>query len=105
MILMLPLTMLAGRGKGYKEAIKFILDSGEGYKCGSDFIFLSDVWDEITGFIREKLSTEGKLVIADLRDKFGFSRKFGIPVLEETDRIKLTRREGDYRVKGAKFEG
>ncbi len=98
------LALLAGRGKGYKEAIKFILDSGEGYKCGSDFIFLSEVWDEITGFIREKLSSEGKLAVADLRDKFGFSRKFGIPILEETDRIKLTSREGDYRVKGEMFE-
>ncbi|UCE23472.1 MAG: selenocysteine-specific translation elongation factor [Candidatus Zixiibacteriota bacterium] len=99
------LTVLVGRGKAYKDAIKFVVDAGEGYKCGSDFVFLTDVWDEIVEYVTKKIKTEGKLTVADLRDRFGFSRKFGIPILEETDRIRLTRREGDYRVKGDKFEG
>ena len=99
------LTVLVGRGKAYKDAIKFVVDAGEGYKCGSDFIFLAEVWDEIVGFITERIAAEGRLTVADLRDRFGFSRKFGIPILEETDRIRLTRREGDYRVKGDRFEG
>ncbi len=99
------LSTLANRGRAYKDAIKFIVDSGEGYKCGSEFIFLTEVWDEIIVFIKKTLSTSGKLMVPELRDKFGFSRKFAIPILEETDRIGLTRREGDYRVKGDRFEG
>lgn len=99
------LTILAGKGKAYKDAVKFIVDTGQGYKCGADFIFLTEVWDEIVAYIKEKLASDGKLMVSDLRDKFGFSRKFAIPILEETDRLKLTGREGDYRVKGAKFEG
>jgi selenocysteine-specific elongation factor len=98
------LSGLAGRGKNHKEAIKFILDQHEGYKCGSDFIFLSEAWDEITAFIRQRLESRGELMVTELRDHFSFSRKFVIPILEETDRIKLTRREGDKRVKGEKFE-
>ena len=43
-------------------------------------------------------------MVTELRDQFSFSRKFVIPILEETDRIKLTRREGDKRVKGEKYE-
>lgn len=99
------LTSLAGRGKAYKDAIKFIIDTGQGYKCGADFIFLTEVWDEIVAFMRQKLSSDGKLTVADVRDRFGFSRKFTIPIFEETDRLKLTAREGDYRVRGEKFEG
>jgi selenocysteine-specific elongation factor len=98
------LFILADKGKAYKEAIKFILDTGQGYKCGSDFVFLTDVWQELVAFIREKINVNGKLNVTDMRERFGLSRKFLIPILEETDRIKLTRREGDVRVRGDKFE-
>ena len=98
------LSALAAPGKVYQEAIKYIIDSGEGHKCGSDFLFLGEVWEEVTGFVREWLSKKNALTVADLKDRFGFSRKYAIPILEETDRIKLTRREGDIRVKGDRFE-
>ena len=98
------LAILAGKGKGYRDAIGYIIKSGEGHKCGSDFVFLKNTWDEVTRFIGERLNTTGALAVGDLREKFGFSRKFAIPILEETDRIGLTRRDGDRRLKGDKFE-
>jgi len=98
------LTKLADKGKSYREAIKFIIDSGEGYKCGTSFLFLSDTWGEIIQFVRERLSTKPSLAVPDLRERFGFTRKFAIPVLEEMDRLKLTKREGDIRIKGERFE-
>ena len=42
-------------------------------------------------------------MLPELRDRFGFTRKYAIPILEETDRIGLTRREGDVRVKGDSY--
>jgi len=98
------MSQLAAGGKDYKEAIKYIIDSGEGYKCGPDFIFLSDVWQEIVQFIKMQLGKADTLAVTELRERFGFTRKFVIPILEETDRIRLTRREGDIRVKGDRFE-
>ncbi len=98
------LSKLAAGGKHYREAIKYILDSGEGYKCGSEFIFLAEAWDEIIGFVKQTIKTKSDLSIAELRDRFGFSRKFAVPILEETDRIRLTSREGDVRVRGDRFE-
>lgn len=97
------LPSLAALGKNHQQAIKFILDSGEGHKCGSEFVFLSETWKELIDFIREHLASHDSLVVADLKDRFGLTRKFVIPILEETDRIKLTRREGDVRVKGDRF--
>lgn len=98
------LQKLASGGKFHKEAIRFILDSNQVYKCGSEFIFLFDVWDEIVAFIKEHLNEKNELTVADIKEKFDYSRKFTIPILEETDRIKLTERDGDIRVKGARFE-
>ncbi len=98
------LSDLAGRGKDYREAIKFILESGEGYKCGADFIFPTVVWEEIVGFVRRHLNESGNLAVADLKERFGLTRKWAIPVLEETDRLKITKRDGDYRTKGIDFE-
>lgn len=98
------LSQLASSGKVHQQAIKYILDSGEGYKCGSDFLFLQDAWDEIVHFVHDCISKHDKLTVADLRDRFGFTRKFAIPILEELDRLELTEREGDYRIKGKGFE-
>jgi len=98
------LSEFSSRNKHYREAIRYIIDSGDGHKCGAEFVFLQPVWEEIVSFIREKLTADGSLSVADLRDRFSFTRKFVIPILEETDRIRLTAREGDIRVKGARFE-
>ncbi len=98
------LANLAKGGKPHKEAIRFIIESGLVHKCGSEFLFLRDVWNEIVSFIVERLNETGELAVTELRERFGFTRKFAIPILEETDRMGLTRREGDVRVKGGKFE-
>jgi selenocysteine-specific elongation factor len=97
------LSILAAGGKNYREAIKYIIESGQAHKCGSDFIFLSEVWREIVRFIKEHLEKATSLAVADLKARFGFTRKYAIPILEETDRLKLTRRDGDVRVKGNRF--
>jgi len=97
------LTKLAQCGKDHRQAIKYIIDSGEGYKCGSDFVFLIEVWNEIVDFTKAILARKNELIVPDLREKFGFSRKYVIPILEETDRLKITARDGDRRIKGANF--
>ncbi|MGH8015034.1 MAG: SelB C-terminal domain-containing protein, partial [Candidatus Zixiibacteriota bacterium] len=93
----------AARGRNYKDAIRLMLKSGEIHKCGGDFVFLSSTWNEIVTFVKNTLKLEKSLSVGKLRDKFNITRKYAIPILEETDRIKLTRRQGDIRVKGDKF--
>ena len=98
------LSKFAGQGKPYKDAIKFIIDTKQVYKCGSDFIFITDAWNDIITFITQHIQKNGKLSLSDLRDKFNITRKFIIPILEETDRKKITKREGDTRVAGEYFK-
>ncbi|UCC44888.1 MAG: selenocysteine-specific translation elongation factor, partial [Candidatus Zixiibacteriota bacterium] len=84
------LRVLAEKGKDYQKAIKFILDTGEGYKVGSDFLFFAGTWNEIVSFVRDTLNRDDSFNVAAMRERFGFTRKFAIPILEETDRIGLT---------------
>ncbi len=94
---------LAARGKNYREAIGFLVDTSTCYKVGSAFLLLSETWESITTFIRETIEKSNQLSVGELRDKFGMTRKYIVPILEETDRVGITRREGDVRVKGEKF--
>ncbi len=95
---------IVSRGKVYKDAIDHLLKTNEIHKCGAEFVFLISSWNEIESFILTTLNNRTELKVGELRDRFGISRKYAIPILEETDRIKLTKRHGDVRVKGEKFE-
>jgi selenocysteine-specific elongation factor len=98
------LQSFASQGKPYQEAIRFIIESREAHKCGAEFLLLDEVWSEVVKFIRRRLTENGSLAVTELRDQFGFSRKYAIPILEESDRLKLTERQGDQRIKGARFD-
>ncbi|MBD3403872.1 hypothetical protein GF420_13345 [candidate division GN15 bacterium] len=98
------LSSFTGKGKVYQQAIKYILDTSEAHKCGADFLFLQSVWHEVVGYVTDTLEASGELAVTQLRDRFGFTRKYAIPILEETDRLGITKRAGDIRVKGENFE-
>ncbi len=91
-------------GKQARNAIRFIVDTSQAYKCGSDFLFLTDNWNDIVLFIKETINQNNELKVSDIKEKFEMSRKFTIPILEETDRLKITARAGDVRIKGDNFE-
>ncbi|MCP4570165.1 MAG: selenocysteine-specific translation elongation factor [FCB group bacterium] len=86
------------------KTINFLRDDGKIRKVGDQFLMTVEIWKEIIAFVTEKLETDGKLTVAEYRDRFQNSRKFVLPVLEQLDQLGLTRREGDYRVKGARFD-
>jgi len=91
-------------GKQARNAIRFIIDTSQAYKCGSDLLFLTENWNDIIRFIKETITKNNELKVSDLKDKFELSRKYSIPILEETDRLKITKRNGDVRIRGENFE-
>ncbi len=91
-------------GKQGRNAIRFIIDTSQANKCGADFLFLTDAWNEIILFIKDSLQKNNEFKVSDLKEKFDMSRKYTIPILEETDRRKITARSGDIRIKGENFE-
>jgi len=44
------------------------------------------------------------LTVSHFRGKLASTRKYVVPILEETDRLGITERQGDIRIKGAKYD-
>lgn len=60
-------------------------------------VYAKDSFDRISSAIVEGLKSKGKITVAEVRDLTGTSRKVVLPILEDMDRRRITRREGDYR--------
>ena len=95
---------LVGENKVRKEALDYLIAAGKARKVGGALVFYHKKWEEIVGVIRELLASGDSLTVGELKDRTGCSRKYAVPILEETDRLKITARQGDIRVKGEDFE-
>jgi len=95
---------LIGKDGVRKEALEFLLTTGKAIKIGPTLVFHTERWNEIIEIIKEMLSGGETLSVSALREKLGSSRKFVVPILEETDRLGVTERQGDVRIKGENFE-
>ena len=87
-----------------KEAFAYLLLIGEAVKIGSGLAFHFEKWESIIRIIRGMLDAGETLSVAALREKLDSSRKYTVPILEETDRLKITARQGDVRIKGERYE-
>ena len=63
----------------------------------SGSVYKKEYYDALVAAIVAALRERGKITVAEVRDITGTSRKVVLPVLEELDRKRITRREGDYR--------
>lgn len=67
-------------------------------KIAPDIYFHARVLEEAKDKVRSFLEKKEKARIAELRDLLGTSRKYAVPLMEYLDKIKFTRRVGDFRV-------
>ncbi len=65
--------------------------------------FAADSYDQLVSAIRAHIRDFGEIDAKTLRDKFGTSRKYAIPVLEHLDSLGITQRVGDSRKRGRNF--
>ncbi len=83
-----------------EDVLRALIDLGEIIQVQPEVIFARPVYDEMVAVILEMINTDGSVTARTLRDRFGTSRKYAIGLLEHTDAIGVTRREGDERVRG-----
>jgi len=76
-----------------------LIKNGQFIQVSPEIVFREKEYQLLVEYIDELLSKTGKIIIADLKNKFHTSRKYIIPFLEHMDRIKKTRRSGDDRIK------
>ncbi len=98
------LSEITSKGKDYNDAVRFLINSKRAVKIGADIVFHKDAWDEILKTVRDLLNSGDEFAVGDLRDRLDTTRKYIVPILEETDRLGLTRRDGDVRKRGDNFE-
>jgi selenocysteine-specific elongation factor len=65
---------------------------------GPEFYLDFDVAADLRQKVATRLADGSSLMMAELRDLLGTTRKYAVPIGEYLDRIGLTRREGDVRV-------
>jgi selenocysteine-specific elongation factor len=81
-----------------EEILFFLLESGTLVRVSEDVIFHAEAMARIRAGIETKLAESGSITVSVVRDLFGTSRKYAVPVLEYMDKIGITRRIGDERV-------
>lgn len=96
--------ILVSSGKASREALGYLLDTGKAIKVSTELVLNSDAWNRALEKIASCLNSGEELTVAWLRSELATSRKYALPILEETDRRKITSRQGDVRIKGQRFD-
>jgi selenocysteine-specific elongation factor len=82
------------------ELLAALVETGAARRIDDSVVFSPPAYDEIVATTLGILDAEGTITVARFRDRFGTSRKYALAVLEHFDRLHLTRRVGDERVRG-----
>ncbi|SFG00759.1 selenocysteine-specific elongation factor [Desulfotomaculum arcticum] len=83
-----------------QEFLNYLLGQGKLVKITEGIFFHRQVLDKAISMIKEHFKQKSELSLGELRDLLQTSRKYALPLLEYTDREKITRRVGDLRVAG-----
>jgi selenocysteine-specific elongation factor len=96
-------TELLGKNKSHsqkkvEDVLEWLLESGQILVIGDNILLLKSSHEAAQQIVVEMIKEKGSLSTADFRGRLETSRKYAIPILENFDKIGLTRREGDIRV-------
>jgi len=82
-----------------QELFSALLEGSELVRMSEDVIFRNKELDQMSQYVNDLLESGQTITVASFRDKFATSRKFALAFLEYLDRQKVTRRDGDVRVR------
>ena len=85
-------------GRPDPELLAVLASQGKVVRVSADVVFAGDAYARMVERIVERLDECGRVTVADVRDMFGASRKYALPLLEYLDQQRITRRVGDERV-------
>jgi selenocysteine-specific elongation factor len=83
------------------DVFEALVALGELVQVQPDVIFDRETYDELVAGVLVMIDEDGHVTPQSLRDAFGTTRKYTIGLLEYLDRIGITRRTGDVRVRGS----
>lgn len=80
-----------------REALKFLVDTGEAVEVGPELVLAASAYAEAVAKVKDLLRRRGPATVSDLRQALGCTRRIMVPLCEKLDREGITRREGDFR--------
>jgi len=80
------------------EYVQYLCDQGE-WVSANGFYFSSGAVEKARKQLLTELERQTEVSVAEVRDLWGVSRKYAVPLLEYFDQQKVTRRKGDMRVR------
>ena len=80
------------------EVLGVLVSQGRLVRVNDEVVFTAKAYQEMEDRIVGHLKKHGKITVADVRDMFGTSRKYALPLMEYLDQRHITRRVGDERV-------
>jgi selenocysteine-specific elongation factor len=81
------------------ELLAWALERSLLVRVAPDIFFLPGAYEELLAWVLETIGRAGSVSVGELRDRFGSSRRYALAFLEHLDERKLTRREGEGRVR------
>ncbi|MTV50582.1 selenocysteine-specific translation elongation factor [Heliobacillus mobilis] len=81
-----------------EEYLNYLTESGRLQKIADGLLFHRQALQNFIDTVEKGLTSYGELTVADVRNLTGSSRKYIVPLLEWSDRERVTRRVGDKRV-------
>jgi len=81
---------------GIRDAVEMLFATGALVRVGDDIYRRSQI-ESARAILTSLLSADGRATMANVRDAFGTSRKYALPLMEYFDGIGLTQRDGDLR--------
>ncbi|RMG72549.1 MAG: hypothetical protein D6711_12725, partial [Chloroflexi bacterium] len=85
-----------------EDVLYALIERGDIVQIQPDLILSRRVYEHMLAGVLEIIDKQGAVDVKTLRDYFNTSRKYAIGLLEYLDRLGVTRRVGDVRIRGAK---
>ena len=73
-------------------------------RVNDELYFIPEAIETARGMTADYLSEHGEATMSQLREAWGVSRKFAVPLCELFDRLKITNRQSDVRTAGPKSD-
>ena len=80
-----------------EDVYNALVELGQLTQLTADVVFRREDYDQMIAEVREFITKNGQMTVADARDLFGSSRKYMLALLEHLDTTGVTVRDGDYR--------
>ena len=82
------------------ETLATLADAGQIVRVAPGIVFARAAYDAMIRRTLDTIAAEGSITLAQFRDGIGTTRKYAQAVMEHFDDRRLTRRNGDARVRG-----